>query len=107
MVRILPLAVAAALAGCVNYGAFVTHGYINFAPATGPGYSYAVTFKNITDFGFDGDNRDDRLKAVAALLGDKCPRPVFIDESMIETGKLPLGRPVRTYTAKVQCPGAA
>lgn len=98
------LALVAGCAATGNYGVLVTNGAINFAPATGPGNSYEVTFKNVRDVGYDGDVRADRVQAVAALLGEKCLRPVFVDETTIETGTLPFGRPVRTYIAKVQCP---
>lgn len=97
---------AAAVAGCAasgNYGTLVANGAIRIAPAKDASYSYEVTFTSALDVGYDSHIQADRIKAVAGLLGDKCPSPVFVDENMIETGQLPFGRPVRTYIAKVRC----
>jgi hypothetical protein len=95
-----------ALAGCAasgNYGSLVTNGAIRIAAAKDPRYTYEMTFTSALDVGYDSHVEADRLKAAAVLLGDKCPRPTFIDEFVIETGTLPFGRPVRTYIAKVTC----
>lgn len=104
--RFATLVLGALFSGCAasgNYSNLVTNGAIRIAPAKDPSYTYEMTFTSALDVGYDSHVEADRLKAAAALLGDKCPRLAFIDESVIETGTLPFGRPVRTYIAKVNC----
>ncbi len=58
---------------------------------------------NYVEAGWDGNKKEDRLKAVDVILQDKCNSFTVIAEDSISTGKYMFGTPAITYILKVKC----
>lgn len=107
MLRRLALAVATlSAAGCAStsdYALLQSGGHLRVEPSESPAYDYRVSFRNVSDFGYDGDVRADREKALRQIMRTSCPASNIVDETMVETGKTVFNVPIRTYVMKVKC----
>ncbi|MES2401858.1 MAG: hypothetical protein V4573_17840 [Pseudomonadota bacterium] len=85
------------LAGCAStqfgMGQLVQTGNVGLDEVDAAKGLYRVTVMNTTDFDWDGGKREDREKAVAYLLGDKCTRTEVVSDVPLEMGTY-------TFTAK-------
>lgn len=94
------------LAGCAStsdYALLQSGGHLRVEPSESPAYDYRASFRNVSDFGYDGDVRADREKALRQIMRTSCPALNILDETMIETGKTVFNVPIRTYVMKVRC----
>lgn len=97
---------ALAISGCAStsdYALLQSAGHLRVEPAESTAYDYRVSFRNVSDFGYDGDVRADREKALKQIMRTSCPASNILDETMIETGKTVFNVPIRTYVMKVKC----
>lgn len=107
MLRLIALFLIVALAGCAGSPTHISllegQGGVRFDIADDPSYDRKVVVRNTLDIGWDGDRKEDRLKAVEGLRGEACPDPRVIEEIPIDTGKYFDGRTSRTWVIKVKC----
>lgn len=78
-------------------------GAIRTEEIVGQSYQYKVFIKNTQDFGWNGDRREDREKAVHLLYDDKCSKIEILEEAPLQTGTYPINRPAITWIMKIRC----
>ncbi len=86
-----------------HIGTMTAQGKINVNTVDDESYDYKVSILNYVEIGWDGNKKEDRLKAVNVIFKDKCNDYEVIDETSIQTGKYVLGNPAITYILKVKC----
>jgi hypothetical protein len=79
-----------------------SQGFISVDVADDPGYDYKVSMKNAWDFGWNGNNEEDRISAVKLLFEENCQSVEVIDQKPIPRGSM-LGRDLVTWVMKVKC----
>lgn len=67
------------------------------------GYDYKVFIRNTSDFGWDGDRREDREKAVHLMFADRCKKTEILEDLPLQTGTYPINRPAITWIMKIKC----
>jgi len=87
-----------------HIGTMTAQGKIKVDTADDNSYDYKVSILNYVEIGWDGNKKEDRLKAVDVIFKDKCKSIEVIGEDSIQTGKYFLsGDPTITYILKVKC----
>lgn len=71
--------------------------------STEAGYDYKVFIRNSNDFGWNGDVRGDREKAVKLIFEERCKSLKVIDEHPLQTGTYPINRPAITWIMQIKC----
>lgn len=66
-------------------------------------YDYKVFIENRIDFGWDGDNAEDRLRTVNLMFNDTCKDVKVLDQIPIKKGKYLVGRESVVWVMKVKC----
>lgn len=66
-------------------------------------YDYKVFIKNTVDFGWDGGNEKDRIKAVNLMFKDSCKQTQIVDQIPIRKGEYLTGKEAVTWVMKVKC----
>ena len=95
------------LFGCVGTQSYLrlleSNGTVRVDSADDKSYDFKVSVKNLVDFGWNGDNKADRLKTVVMMFGNRCREVSVIDEIPIETGTYLTGKASITWVMKVKC----
>lgn len=95
------------ITGCAGTQFFLrqleTSNALRTEPSDSPSYDYKVTVKNVIDFNFDGDKREDRQKLLEDMFLGQCKSVEILDETKIQTGTYGTGRPTNYWTMKVKC----
>lgn len=96
------------LAGCAGtkfgMGQMVQTGNVGFDEIDAGKGLYRVTVMNTTDFDWDGGKREDRDKAVAYLLADKCARTEVLSDVPLEMGTYTFtSKPRVKHSMTVRC----
>ena len=98
---------AAAVSGCAGTQHYVrvleSDGTVRVDIPDDKSYDYKVLIQNKVDIGWDGGNKDDRLKTVQLMFGDRCRGLKVVDETPIEKGTYLGGRAAVTWVMKVKC----
>lgn len=66
-------------------------------------YDYKVFIRNTTDFGWNGDRREDREKAIKLMFENRCKKTEILEEAPIQTGTYAFSRPAITWIMKIKC----
>lgn len=108
MKQILVIASLVFFTGCAGTQFFLrqleTSGALRVEPSDDPSaYDYKVTLKNVVDFNFSGDNREDRQKLLESMFKEQCSSVNIVDETKIQTGTYVNDRPTNFWTMKVKC----
>lgn len=83
-------------------------GWVRVDACDVPGCDYRVVVRNEVDIGWDGDRPDHRVLAAKGVLGESCPQPELIRETVLERGTYPLSmRPRKDFTLLLRCPKGA
>lgn len=94
------------------YGCAGTHSHLRILESSGDirtdisdadTYDYKVFIKNTVDFGWDGGNEQDRLKAVNLMFKKTCKKTQVIDQIPIKKGEYLTGKEAVTWVMKVKC----
>ena len=107
--RSLPLTLflAAAVSACAGTQHYVrvleSDGTIRVDIHDDKSYDYKVLIQNKVDIGWDGGNKDDRLKTVQLMFGERCRGLKVVEETPIEKGTYLGGRTAVTWVMKVKC----
>ncbi|MBL7544503.1 MAG: hypothetical protein JNL11_11865 [Bdellovibrionaceae bacterium] len=72
-------------------------------PSMEIGYDFKLFVKNTTDFGWNGDNREDREKVANFNFENRCKKIEIIEENPLQTGTYALNRPAITWIMKIKC----
>jgi hypothetical protein len=67
------------------------------------GYDYKVFIRNASDFGWNGDRREDREKAINLMFEDRCKKTEIVEDLPLQTGTYPINRPAITWIMKIKC----
>jgi hypothetical protein len=67
------------------------------------GYDYKVFIRNASDFGWNGDEKEDREKAVNFMFADRCKKVEILEELPLQTGTYPINKPAITWIMKIKC----
>ena len=86
-----------------HLGALGSDGTIGVDITDNDSYDYKVLIKNRMDFGWDGGNREDRLKTVNLMFQDSCREVKVIDETAIKIGQYATGKEAITWVMKIKC----
>lgn len=78
-------------------------GVIREEPSNETDYDYKVYIRNASDFGWNGDVRKDREKAIAMLFKDRCVRAEILEEAPLQTGTVRINQPAITWIMKIKC----
>lgn len=66
-------------------------------------YQYKVFIKNTRDFGWNGDVKEDREKAINLMFADRCKKVEILEDLPLQTGTYPINRPAITWIMKIKC----
>ena len=95
------------ISGCAGTQSYLrgleSSGTIRVDLADDTSYDYKVLIENRIDFGWDGGNKEDRLKTVKLMFGGRCSEVKVIEENPIEKGTYLMGKPAITWVMKVKC----
>lgn len=93
--------------GCVGTQSYLRilemNGAVRTDVADNDSYDYKVLIENRRDFGWDGGNRDDRLKTVHLMFQDSCRKVKVIGETAIPKGEYLTGKKAVTWVMKIKC----
>lgn len=81
----------------------ISGGTVRVDLADSPSYDYKVFIENRIDVGWDGGNKEDRLKTVQLMFGERCRDVKVLEETPIEKGTYLTGKPAVTWVMKVKC----
>lgn len=96
-----------ACAGSAGHGRMMlTSGIVRFDTCETAECDYKIYARNAWDFDWDMDSPNDRFRVVKSVFGGRCDHMQVIEETTVEMGTYPLGRPARTYVMKVRCPAS-
>lgn len=68
-----------------------------------PEYDYTVIMEGVKQFGWDGDNKDDRQNMLISMFGDRCKQLKIGDEAHANTGSKQGDHEIQTWVVKVKC----
>jgi hypothetical protein len=98
---------AALAAGCAGTQSHLrlleSGGAIRVDVADDKSYDYKVLIENRVDFGWDGGDKEDRMKTVQLMFGERCRDVKVLEEVPIEKGTYLTGKPAVTWVMKVKC----
>ena len=80
------------------------YGAIAIEPSKEYGAHYRAKFTDVIDLGYNGDNRDDRIKLLNSYSENQCPVGYTImHEETIKTGKWMSGDTSENYFIYIKC----
>lgn len=95
------------ITGCVSMKtnvAMLKHGgHLKIEEVKGKDFNYFAYVRNVRDFGWNGNNPDDRRAAVFEELKDRCQNPKVLDELGAQSGVGPFNSPHITWIMRVKC----
>lgn len=101
------LSLAISLSGCAGTQSHLRllerDGTIRTDIADDKTYDYKVLIENRFDIGWDGGNREDRIRTVNLMFQDNCKEVDIIDETPINKGQYLTGSDTVTWVMKVKC----
>jgi hypothetical protein len=93
--------------GCAGTQSYLrileSDGTIRTDIADNDSYDYKALIENRIDFGWDGGNREDRLKTVNLMFQDSCREVKVLDETAIKKGQYLTGKEAITWVMKIKC----
>lgn len=80
------------------------YGLVEIEPSKEYGADYRVMFNNGSDFGYDGEDRQDRIKVLNSYAANTCPSGhEILKEESINMGKYLFGGPKKKYFIYIKC----
>lgn len=103
--RILTLTVILTLCSCstTRLRMLENSGAIRTDISKDPKYDYSVLMEGVTQFGWNGNIKEDRINMIISMFGDRCQKIEIGDEVSAQLGSTENGKAIPTWAMKVKC----
>lgn len=68
-----------------------------------PKYDYAVLMEGVTQLGWNGNVKEDRVNIIISMFGDRCQKIEIGDEVSAQLGSTENGKAIPTWAMKIKC----